>query len=85
MDTDGLRQAIEEPAHHVGLELEEGLSETILADVGAEPGTLPLLEHSLLELWERRRGAMLTLEAYRQSGGVSTARWRSAPSRSSTS
>ncbi|HEX8159471.1 MAG TPA: AAA family ATPase [Solirubrobacteraceae bacterium] len=70
MNTDGLRQAIEEPAHRVGLELEEGLSETILADVAAEPGALPLLEHALLELWERRRGAMLTLEGYRQTGGV---------------
>jgi len=70
LDRDGLRQASEEPAHHVGLELEEGLSETILADVGAEPGALPLLEHALLELWERRRGEMLTLEGYRQAGGV---------------
>jgi CHASE3 domain sensor protein/energy-coupling factor transporter ATP-binding protein EcfA2 len=70
MNTDGLRQAIEQPARRVGLELEEGLSETILADVAAEPGALPLLEHALLELWERRRGAMLTLEGYRQAGGV---------------
>jgi WD40 repeat protein/energy-coupling factor transporter ATP-binding protein EcfA2 len=70
MDIDGLRQAIEEPARRVGLELEEGLPETILADVVAEPGALPLLEHALLELWERRRGEMLTLEGYRQAGGV---------------
>ena len=70
MDADGLRQAIEEPARRVGLELEEGLSETILADVAAEPGALPLLEHALLELWERRRGEMLTLEGYRETGGV---------------
>jgi hypothetical protein len=70
MDADGLLQAIEEPAHHVSLELEQGLSETILTDVGAEPGALPLLEHALLELWERRRGNMLTLEGYTQAGGV---------------
>ena len=70
MDADGLRQAIEEPARRVGLELEEGLSDTILADVAAEPGALPLLEHALLELWERRRGDMLTLEGYRLAGGV---------------
>ncbi len=70
LDADGLRQAIEEPARRVGLELEEGLSDTILADVAAEPGALPLLEHALLELWERRRGTMLTLEGYRQAGGV---------------
>ena len=70
MHSDGLRQAIEEPAHRVGLELEEGLSDTILSNVGVEPGALPLLEHALLELWERRRGAMLTLEGYMQTGGV---------------
>jgi WD40 repeat protein len=70
MDVDGLRQAIEEPARRAGLELEEGLSDTILADVAAEPGALPLLEHALLELWERRRGDMLTLQGYRRAGGV---------------
>jgi WD40 repeat protein len=66
----GLRQAIEEPARLVGLELEAGLVDTILDDVEHQPGALPLLEHALLELWERRRGRMLTLEAYRESGGV---------------
>jgi WD40 repeat protein len=70
MDADALRQAIEEPAWRVGLELEAGLAETILADVAAEPGALPLLEHALLELWERRRGELLTLEGYRDTGGV---------------
>ncbi len=36
----------------------------------ASAGSAPLLEHALLELWERRRGTMLTLEAYRDAGGV---------------
>jgi WD40 repeat protein/energy-coupling factor transporter ATP-binding protein EcfA2 len=70
MDADGLRQAIEEPARLVGLEFEEGLVETMIDAVRGEPGALPLLEHALLELWTRRRGGMLTLEAYRESGGV---------------
>jgi WD40 repeat protein len=65
-----LAQAIEEPARLVGLELEEGLTDQILADLRDAPGTLPLMEHALLELWERRRGNMLALEAYRQIGGV---------------
>ena len=65
MDLDGLRQAIEEPAWRVGLEFEEGLVATILDDVANEPGALPLLEHALLELWELRRGRMITLEACR--------------------
>lgn len=70
MDEEGLRQAIEEPAHRVGLEFEPGLVATILADLGSEENALPLLEHALLELWERRRGQLLTLEAYAESGGV---------------
>jgi WD40 repeat protein/energy-coupling factor transporter ATP-binding protein EcfA2 len=70
MGRDNLRQAIEEPAWHVGLEFEPGLVETILTDIENQPGALPLLEHALLELWERRQGHLLTLEAYRESGGV---------------
>jgi CHASE2 domain-containing sensor protein len=73
MERDGLRQVIEEPARLAGLEFESGLVETILDDVARQPGALPLLEHALLELWERRRGRMLTLEGYRESGGVSGA------------
>jgi energy-coupling factor transporter ATP-binding protein EcfA2 len=70
LDAEQLRRVIEEPARHVGLEVEAGLVETILADVGDRPGTLPLLEHLLLEVWRRRRGTMLTLEAYVAAGGV---------------
>ena len=73
MGVDGLRRAIEEPARSAGLELEPGLVETILADVAGDPGALPLLEHVLLEVWERRRLHMLTLEAYVASGGVTGA------------
>ena len=65
---DGLRRAIEEPARRVGVGLESGLLDTILADVGAHPGGLPLLQHVLYELWQRRRGRMLTLEAYVAAG-----------------
>jgi WD40 repeat protein/class 3 adenylate cyclase len=70
MEEWALAQAIEEPALVVGLELEEGLTDQILSDLREAPGALPLMEHALLELWERRRGTMLTLEAYRQIGGV---------------
>ncbi len=69
----GLRQVIEEPAWRAGLELDAGLVETILADVADRPGTLPLLEYVLLEVWRRRRKTSLTLEAYVASGGVQRA------------
>jgi WD40 repeat protein len=70
LDAAGLRRAIEKPAARAGLELEPGLTRRILTDVSGRPGTLPLMEHLLYELWQRRRGSMLTLEAYGASGGV---------------
>ncbi|HTI34615.1 MAG TPA: serine/threonine-protein kinase, partial [Miltoncostaea sp.] len=70
LDARALRRTIEEPARRAGLTLEPGLTRRILTDVADRPGTLPLLEHLLLELWTRRRDRTLTLEAYAASGGV---------------
>jgi formylglycine-generating enzyme required for sulfatase activity len=70
LDDESLRRVIVEPARCAGLELEAGLADTILDDVAGEPGGLPLLEHALLETWGRRLGTTLTLEGYRESGGV---------------
>lgn len=73
-----LQRAIEEPAAAAGLTLEDGLTRRILADVASQPGALPLMEHLLQELWERRRGSVLTLQAYEECGGVGGAVARSA-------
>jgi hypothetical protein len=71
MDDRDLRRAIEEPARLVGARFEEGLIDTIVEDVGHEPGMLPLLQRALLQLWERQSdNQVMTLQAYRQSGGV---------------
>lgn len=70
MDREMLRESIVEPARRVGLQLEPGLAESILHDVENQPGSLPLLEHALLEVWNLRSGGTLTFEAYRQSGRV---------------
>jgi energy-coupling factor transporter ATP-binding protein EcfA2 len=70
MDNEELRRAMEAPAEAVGLHYEKGLVDTILDDLGDEPGTLPLLQHTLLELWERRSGRWLTTDAYHEIGGV---------------
>ena len=65
-----LRRAIEAPAEAGGWEFSPGLVDLILHDVGEEPGALPLLSHALLETWRRRRGTVMTLKAYAESGGV---------------
>ncbi len=70
MNTAELRRAIEEPAFIGGWELEPGLVDLLLREVGNEPGALPLLSHALLETWQRRRGRRLTLAGYAESGGV---------------
>ncbi|AHH96649.1 BTAD domain-containing putative transcriptional regulator [Kutzneria albida] len=68
-----LREAIERPAELAGLELEPGLSELLLRDLGAEEdagGILPLLAHTLLATWQVREGNRLTLHGYAGVGGI---------------
>lgn len=67
---DELERAIAGPAEHIGLSLEPRLVATIINDVVRGPGTLPLLQFALTELFEKRRGHTLTLEAYRETGGI---------------
>jgi WD40 repeat protein/transcriptional regulator with XRE-family HTH domain len=77
---DEMYQAITAPAERHGLKLERGLAAALMQDVGEQPGTLPLLEYALTELYERRAGRRLTLAAYRASGGVFGALTRRAES-----
>jgi WD40 repeat protein/basic membrane lipoprotein Med (substrate-binding protein (PBP1-ABC) superfamily)/DNA-binding SARP family transcriptional activator/energy-coupling factor transporter ATP-binding protein EcfA2 len=70
MSSEELRRAIEEPAWRGAWEFEPGLVDLILRDVRNQPGSLPLLSHALLETWRRRRGRILTLESYAESGSV---------------
>ena len=70
MTADELRRAIAAPAERGRWEFERGLVDLILHEVGDEPGALPLLSHALLETWKRRRGRIMTLESYAESGGV---------------
>ena len=78
MTDDELERAVTEPARLAGLRLEPGLVELILRDVAAEPGALPLLSHALRATWERRDGRTLTVDGYRESGGVASAIARTA-------
>nr|WP_165974828.1 hypothetical protein [Nonomuraea deserti] len=81
-----LREIIAGPARAAGLTMEPGLAELLLRDMGVlpgtadygtgpvhEPGALPLLSHTLLATWARRRGNTLTVDGYRSTGGISGA------------
>ena len=58
------------PRERAGLRVEPDLVDALIADVEGQPGALPLLSTSLLELWQQRDGRRLRLSAYRQTGGV---------------
>lgn len=68
-----LRNAMEQQASMVRLRFEPDLVNTILDDVADEPAIMPLLQHALLELWQRRHGRWLKAEEYRAMGGVRNA------------
>ena len=70
MTQDELARAILAPAEKVGLEFEDGLIQRILADVGSEPGNLPLLEFLLEGLWRGRVRGRLSHDNYDALGGV---------------
>ncbi|MEA5449576.1 pentapeptide repeat-containing protein [Leptolyngbya sp. CCNP1308] len=70
MRPDELRDAICKPAVQVGLTVEDALVTEILNDIQGAPGSLPLLQYTLKELWQRRQGNQLVLSAYQALGGI---------------
>ncbi|RDI63463.1 AAA family ATPase [Nocardia pseudobrasiliensis] len=69
-----MRDAIVGPASAVGLRVEDSLVEVLLRDMAAlDPQNtvrLGTLSYALAKTWENRRGRTLTVEAYREIGGV---------------
>jgi hypothetical protein len=59
-----LRTAIEQPADLIGLKYEEGLVDALIQDLRGEPAELPLLQFTLLKLWEDRERNRMTWAAY---------------------
>lgn len=82
----GVREAILHPARAVGMDVEPGLVQVLLRDLGApeldpaHPGTdeadayeigrLPLLAHALRATWLCRSGHVLTVNGYESTGGI---------------
>jgi WD40 repeat protein/tetratricopeptide (TPR) repeat protein len=67
---DALRQAIEQPAKDVGVRLEPGLIERLLADAADEPGTLPLIQETMVLLWNAMPRRLLPISIYERLGGT---------------
>ena len=67
---DELALAISQPARSAGVEFEEGLIGQIVRDVAGQPGSLPLLQYALTELFDDRDSNTITLATYQRGGGV---------------
>ncbi len=80
MDPANLRRVIEQPAalSDVQVTFEGDLVLRLLSEVQGQVGALPLLQFTLDQLFEQRRGHLLTLEAYHEMGGVKGALTRHA-------
>jgi len=81
MSPDQLREIITRPAETEGLEVEPGLVELLLRDLGVtddpgtppagyDPGALPLLAHALRVTWQQCEGRVLSVAGYRRTGGI---------------
>ncbi len=72
MEMSELREVIEKPAQlpDVRLTFEGDLVGDLLFDVQGQVGALPLLQFTLDQLFQRRKGRQLTTQAYREIGGV---------------
>ena len=73
MTPNELERAITQPAQRRGVMFESALLAALLRDVTDRSGALPLLQYTLTELFESRRGDRITLAAYQQLGGISSA------------
>ncbi|MBB5857471.1 hypothetical protein ACFQ05_31680 [Amycolatopsis umgeniensis] len=82
MSEEELREAILFPAKAVELDIEPGLVEVLLRDLGVtaksgtsgyEAGRLPLLAHALRVSWQQRSGTTLTVQGYQDTGGIRNA------------
>ena len=80
MEIQDLRAVIEQPAllPEVGLSFEGDLVSDLLFEMRGQVGALPLLEFTLEQLFEQRNERLLTLQAYREIGGVKGALLRHA-------
>jgi serine/threonine protein kinase/DNA-binding SARP family transcriptional activator/ABC-type glycerol-3-phosphate transport system substrate-binding protein len=68
-----LERAITGPVEQHGIAFEPGLVAELVRDVVDRAGALPLLQYTLTELFDNKRGGRITDAAYRQLGGVSGA------------
>ena len=70
LDADELHVAIVGPAENAGVAVESALAAALVSDAASSPGSLPLLQYALTELYEHRVEGTMTLDAYHRLGGM---------------
>ena len=70
MNREELQAAIRRPAEAAKISFEPGLVETLLDNVESKPGSLPLLQFALREIWGRQENSKITRKSYDDIGGV---------------
>jgi DNA-binding SARP family transcriptional activator/WD40 repeat protein len=80
MNARELEACVRGPAERRGLDVESSLVTQIVADVSARPGSMPLLQFALADLFEHSDHTTLTLAGYDDIGGVAGALARRAES-----
>ncbi len=68
-----LERAITRPAESVDVIVEPALLAALTADATSQPGVLPMLQYTLTELFDSRRGATMTAASYETMGGLTRA------------
>jgi WD40 repeat protein/tetratricopeptide (TPR) repeat protein len=70
LTTQELREAIVEPAQLVGLKFDPPeIVDQLIFDLQGDPAALPLLQFTMLRLWDRRSRNRITWDAYQAAGG----------------
>ena len=68
-----IEEVIVKPAQKSGMDIESSLKQQLINDVEDYPGSLPLLEDTLTQLWQETRNQgerFLTLKTYEDLGGI---------------
>ena len=73
MSSDELADAVQLPASAVGVQIEPGVVDRIVAEAELQPGGLPLVQHTLSELFRMRTTNTITVTDLDEVGGVSGA------------
>jgi len=70
LTTDELHAAVTGPAEVAGVAVEPALATAIVADATRAPGSLPMVQFALTEVFAAAEDGTMRLEAYRRIGGI---------------